>query len=78
MLPEPLWLNAIKGLAHPWRHRMELLKDVVVLGRVLPMSSNKIYQNQEVYYWGGIMGTLKATHYKDPPKVLVNGKIIDK
>ena len=72
MLPEPLWLNAIKGLAHPWRHRMELLKDVVVLGRVLPISSNKIHQNQEVYYWGGIMGTL------NPPKVLVNGKIIDK
>ena len=70
MLQEPLWLSAIKDLVHQWRHKMELSKDVVVLGRVLPMSSNKIHQNQEVYYYCRIMGTLKATHYKDLPNLI--------
>lgn len=28
MLQEPLWLSAIKGLAHRWRHKMELLNAI--------------------------------------------------
>lgn len=44
--------------------------DPIILGRIIP-DSGKIHQNQEVLsvYGGGI--TLKATHYKDLPKVLV-------
>ena len=42
-----------------------------VLGRVLPMTSNKIHQNQEVYDIHCIMCTLKACHYKMPPMVLI-------
>lgn len=36
------------------------------------MTNDKIHQNQEVYSIDGIMCTLKATHYKDPPKVLID------
>lgn len=45
---------------------------VEVLGRLIP-DSRKIHQNQEVYntFGGRLMCTLKATHYKDPPKILV-------
>lgn len=45
---------------------------VEVLGRLIP-DSGKIHQNQEVYnsFGGRAMCTLKAVHYKDPPKVLV-------
>ena len=50
---------------------MVLQKDIIIVGRVLPQTSNKVHQNQEVYWGGGIMGTIKMTHYKDPPKVLV-------
>ena len=46
--------------------------DAIVLGRVLCMTNDKIHQNQEVYSIDGIMCTLKATHYKDPPKVLID------
>ena len=44
--------------------------DPIILGRIIP-DSGKIHQNQEVLsiYGGGI--TLKASHYKSPPKVLV-------
>lgn len=47
-------------------------KIVKVLGRLIPCSG-KVHQNQEVYMsaGGSLMCTLKATHYKDPPKVLV-------
>jgi len=51
------------------------INNVIILGRVLPMSSNKIHQNQELYCIDGIIGTIKMTHYKDPPKVLVYEKI---
>lgn len=50
---------------------MNTFNDTLVLGRVLPMNSEKVHQNQEVYSGKGIICTLKATHYKDPPKVLV-------
>lgn len=44
--------------------------DVIVLGRVMP-DSGKLHQNQEVYDTkGGGSCTLKAAHYKDPPKIL--------
>ena len=46
--------------------------DVIYLGRLLAMTTDKIHQNQEVYSVDGIMCTLKATHYKDPPKVLID------
>ena len=39
-----------------------------VLGRLLP-DSGKIHQNQEVYSTEESIGTIKATHYKDPPKI---------
>lgn len=43
---------------------------ICVVGRLLP-SSNKIHQNQEVYdIRNGVICTLKATMYKDPPKIL--------
>ena len=46
-----------------------------VIGRVLP-ASGKLHQNQEVYdascdSGGGISPTIKASHYKDPPKIRV-------
>ena len=46
--------------------------NVEVVGRLIP-DSGKIHQNQEVYNscGGGIMCTIKATSYKDPPKVIV-------
>lgn len=45
---------------------------VEVLGRLIP-DSGKIHQNQEVYntFGGRSMCTLKAVHYKDPPKILI-------
>lgn len=43
----------------------------IVLGRIIP-DSKKLHQNQEVYCVDGIAATLKATSYKDPPKVLVS------
>lgn len=47
--------------------------NVVVLGRLLP-KSGKIHQNQEVYYCKGrsVIGTIKASCYKDPPKILID------
>lgn len=46
---------------------------VEVLGRLIP-NSGKIHQNQEVYntFGGRSMCTIKAVHYKDPPKILVH------
>ena len=41
-----------------------------VIGRLLPVNSDKIHQNQEVYSVCGIICCLKSTHYKDPPKIL--------
>lgn len=49
----------------------------IVFGRVLPLTSDKIHQNQEVYSEGGVICTIKATHYKDPPKVLVKEIVSD-
>ena len=50
---------------------------VEVLGRLIP-SLGKIHQNQEVYNTLqevyntlGSICTLKAVHYKDPPKILI-------
>lgn len=44
---------------------------VETLGRLIP-DSGKIHQNQEVYnsIGGNLICTIKATHYKDPPKIL--------
>lgn len=44
--------------------------EVKYFGRLIP-ESRKIHQNQEVYDIRGGCPTLKATHYKDPPKILV-------
>lgn len=43
----------------------------VIIARLIP-DSGKIHQNQEIYSGGGISCTIKATCYKDPPKVLIN------
>lgn len=47
-----------------------MLNELVILGRVLGLSNDKIHQNQEVYSVDGVMCCLKSTHYKDPPKIL--------
>lgn len=47
-----------------------MLNESVILGRVLGLSNDKVHQNQEVYSVDYIASTLKATHYKDPPKIL--------
>lgn len=44
--------------------------NINILGRITP-SNKKIHQNQEVLSPTGIIISLKATHYKDPPKVLI-------
>lgn len=43
---------------------------VMMLFRMIP-SSGKIHQNQEVYSVGGVSPTIKATAYKNPPKILI-------
>jgi len=42
---------------------------VKVLGRMIPLSG-KIHQNQEVYSINGLSPTIKATAYKNPPRIL--------
>ena len=45
---------------------------VNIIGRLIP-DSGKIHQNQEVYNtFDSLMCTLKATDYKNPPKILVS------
>lgn len=46
----------------------QLHQRAIVLGRVLG-KSGKYHQNQEVYSSKGLIGTIKACHSKDPPKV---------
>lgn len=46
----------------------QLHQRAIVLGRVL-CKSGKYHQNQEVYSSKGLIGTIKACHSKDPPKV---------
>jgi len=55
------------------------IRIVNVLGRLIP-KSGKIHQNQEVYstFGGSIMCTVKATHYKDPPKVMICSDVVNK
>ena len=45
----------------------------IMLDRLIP-DSGKIHQNQEIWSIRGGCPTLKATHYKDPPKALVKEK----
>lgn len=45
--------------------------DPIILGRVLPKTTDTIHQNQELLGTGGVSMTIKRTHYKDPPKILV-------
>lgn len=49
---------------------MERQKKVIVMGRVLPKTSNKEHQNQELLNRKGIAMTVKATYYKSMPMVL--------
>lgn len=49
---------------------MESANKVAILGRIIP-DSKKLHQNQEVYCVDGIAATLKATSYKEPPKILL-------
>lgn len=51
--------------------KMNQTDTIKVLGRVLS-STGKVHQNQEVYDIRFIAPTCKATHYKDPIKVLVS------
>ena len=44
--------------------------NIEVMGRLIP-PSNKIHQNQEVYSSDRGICTIKATCYKDAPKILV-------
>ena len=44
--------------------------EIKVLGRILP-TTGKIHQQQEVYDINYIAPTCKATHYKNPIRVLV-------
>lgn len=46
---------------------------VLSIGRVLPITE-KIHQNQDVWSLRGGLCTLKATHCKDAPKVLVKNE----
>lgn len=48
--------------------------EIIILGRLLPITSDKVHQNQEVYANNGIAPTCKATHFKDPIKVIVYEK----
>ena len=43
---------------------------IIMLGRMIP-KSGKIHQNQEVYSPFGLSPSLKATDYKNPPRVLI-------
>lgn len=45
----------------------------IMLGRMIP-HSGKVHQNQEVYSTGRVLPTLKATAYKDPPRILIRIK----
>lgn len=47
---------------------------LLVVGRVLPVSK-KHHQNQEVFSVKGISPTIKATSYKDPPKIQCEDKL---
>jgi site-specific DNA-cytosine methylase len=47
---------------------------VDVMCRVVP-ASGKLHQNQEVYNPNGLCGTLKSTHFKDPPKAMFKCRI---
>lgn len=49
-------------------------KQIIILGRVYPESSDKPHQNQEIMSGGGIAMTIKASCYKDPQKVLKQWK----
>ena len=50
--------------------KMKTVNEIVVLGRIIP-DSGKMHQNQEVYSIGGGICSLKATDYKNPPKILI-------
>lgn len=51
-----------------------MTNDVVALGRLLP-ATNKIHENQLIMNIEGGSCTIKASSYKDPPKILVENKI---
>ena len=52
-----------------------MTNDVAALGRLLP-ATNKIHENQLIMnIEGGGCCTIKASSYKDPPKILVENKI---
>lgn len=53
------------------------MNEMIVLGRLIP-DSGKIHQNQEVYAIVGGGCTLKATTYKDPPKVMEDDDMNEK
>lgn len=41
------------------------------------MTSDKIHQNQEVHSPSGVCITIKATAYKNPPRILVKEIVSD-
>lgn len=51
-----------------------MTSDVVTLGRLLP-TTNKIHENQLIMSIEGGCCTIKASSYKDPPKILIENKI---
>lgn len=46
---------------------------VEVVGRLIP-DSGKIHQNQEVYETSGLICTIKSTHYKSPPQIIIRSE----
>ena len=43
--------------------------EIIIVGSTRP--SKKIQQRERIFSKNGIMGTLTASDYKDPPKVLI-------
>lgn len=46
-----------------------------IIGTTKGMHNTRIGERDNVYDSGGIMGSLKATDYKQPPQIMLNGRI---
>lgn len=44
--------------------------EILILGKLI-CNSGKTHEKQEVYDINGVVGTILATCYTDPPKVLI-------
>ena len=57
-------------LLEKMKEQRQQTNNIKIIGRVLP-TTGKIHQQQEVYDINYIAPTCKATHYKNPIKILV-------